>query len=263
MTKTKNAEAYPDANEASGEQVINFGKLLSKSTPFTHGKFWLVGMTPLICHAWSFKAREEMLQKQVGAVKRGKEKRDPQADFVDSLYEIGVDKKTGRKCYGFPAMGIKNAVLSVSHKDKGVPRSTVMQSLWIDAPIVRTRPALAQAICDMPLLRIHGSDPEMREDMVKIGAGLNKVASLAYRGQFRHWAMPIKVRFNAVTLPVDSLIFLLQEAGLSTGIGEWRNERKGTFGAFRIAFPDEAEAWEAYADGNGPLPVTTNLDEAA
>lgn len=222
--------------------------LLSNKAAFKRFSVWLVGETPLIVHAWSEKARREMLSKQVKATKGGKEARDPQADFVSSLYEMsdGV--------YGFPAMGVKNCILSAAHKDKGIARTGVMAALWIDAEMVRTRPALAGAICDMPLVRIWGSDPEMREDMVKIGAGLNKTANLAYRAQFTTWAIRITGRFNTTILTPEALAFLIQDAGMSSGLGEWRNERKGLFGAFRLADEAEEQAWDAYAAG-GPLPL--------
>src|SRR5216684_2446740 len=142
---------------------VNLSAILSKKAIFQSFKIWIVGDTPLITHAWSQKAKLEMLSKQVKATKGGKEARDPQADYVSSLYEMGDGS------FGFPATGFKNAVLSSAHKDKGIPRSTVMSALWIDAQMVRTRPALAGAICDMPLVRIWGGDPEMRDDMVKIG----------------------------------------------------------------------------------------------
>jgi hypothetical protein len=198
-----------------------------------------------------------MLQKQVKAVVGGKEARDPEADFVSSLYEMGDGN------YGFPAMGVKNAILSSAHKDKGIPRSTVMAALSIDADMVRTRPALAGAICDMPLLRIYGSEPAMREDMVKVGKGLNKTASLAYRGQFTVWAMKITGRINTAVMDENSLAFLLQEAGVAQGLGEWRNEKRGLFGAFRVASAEEEEQWEAFAAGRGPMPVGEEMRQAA
>jgi hypothetical protein len=232
------------------------GALSSKAT-FKGFSVWLVGDTPVITHAWSEKARREMLQKQVKATKGGKEARDPEADFVSSLYEMGDG------AYGFPAMGVKNCILSSAHKDKGIPRSAVMAGLWIDADMVRTRPALAGAVCDMPLIRIYGTDPEMREDMVKIGSGLNKIANLSYRAQFTVWAMKVTGRFNTTILTPEALAFLIQEAGLASGLGEWRNERRGMFGAFHLADVDEEAAWEAYADGKGDLPVPASYRQAA
>lgn len=231
--------------------------MLSKPPTFKGFTVWLIGSTPLITHSWSEKARREMLAKQTKATKAGKEVRDPEADFVSSLYEMGGGD------YGFPAMGVKNAILSVAHKDKGIARSAVMGALWIDADMVRIRPALAGAICDMPLIRIYGTPPEMREDMVKIGSGLNKIANLSYRGQFTVWAMKVSGQFNTTTLTADALAFLIQEAGTACGLGEWRNERKGVFGAFHLADATEEKAWDAYAAGSGPLPVPASYKMAA
>jgi hypothetical protein len=129
-----------------------------------------------------------------------------------------------------------------------------MQAFWIDAPIVRTRPALSSAVCDMPLARIFAGEPEMREDMVKIGSGLKKTANLAYRGQFRTWAMRLSVRYNPTILSPEALVFLIGDAGMSCGLGEWRNERHGVFGKFHVAALAEEQEWRAFASGKGPLP---------
>lgn len=238
-------------------QTVSLAAALAKKPLFSSFSVWLVGDTPLITHAWSEKAKREMLQKQVKAPKAGKEARDPQADFVSSLYEMSEG------VFGFPATGVKNCILSAAHKDKGIPRSAVMSALWINAEMVRARPALAGAICDMPLLRIYGSEPEMREDMVKVGSGLNKTASLAYRAQFLVWAFRVTGRFNSSILNAEQLAFLIQEAGLSYGLGEWRNERKGMFGAFHLATEQEEVDWEAFAAGRGPLPLPASYQMAA
>jgi len=229
-------------------ESVNLTKFLQKKPAFSRFDVWVIGDTPLITHAWSHKAKMEMLQKQVKATKSGKESRDPHADFVSSLYPIGED------IYGFPATGVKNCILSAAHKDKGIPRSVVQSALWIDSTMSRTAAANPKAICDLPLLRIYGSAPEMREDMVKIGSGLNKTANLAYRGQFSTWALHLTGKFNASVLNEEALIFLMIDAGQSYGIGEWRPERKGPFGTFRLATAEESSAWDAFAAGSGPLP---------
>jgi hypothetical protein len=240
------------------EDVVDLGELLSSKAAYTAFRIWLVGTTPLIVHAWSEKAKREMLQKQVKATKGGRAVRDPREDFVSSLYEMGQDGK--KTLYGFPVTGLKNAILSSAHKDKGVPRSTVQSALWLNADMVRVRPALAGAICDMPLVRIYGSDPEMREDMVRIGKGLNKTSNLAYRGQFTTWAINLSGRFNSTVLSAQALAFLLAEAGTGIGLGEWRNEKKGIFGSFCVATGEEQKEWEKFASGKGPLPITEEMN---
>ena len=132
--------------------------------------------------------------------------------------------------------------MSSAHKDKGIPRYTVMTALWLNAQMVRVRPALAGAICDMPLVRVYGGDPEMREDMVKIGQGLQRKANLAYRAQFSVWALKITGRFNSSVLTAEALTFLINESGMASGLGEWRNERKGMFGAYHLGSVAEQES---------------------
>lgn len=239
------------------KSVQSLASALSRKPKFHGFSMWLVGDTPLITHAWSEKARRQMLEKQVKAPKAGKEARDPDSDFVASLYEMGDGG------YGFPAMGVKNCILSAAHKDKGVARSNVTTALWLDADMVRTRPALAGAICDMPLIRIHGGAPEMREDMVKVGAGLRKTATLAYRAQFTVWALKVTGRFNSAVLNSEQLAFLIREAGMAAGIGEWRSERRGMFGAFHLGDESEEAEWDAYAAGEGGLPLPAGYRMAA
>jgi hypothetical protein len=241
------------------EEIVNLGELLSSKAAYQSFRIWLIGTTPLIVHAWSEKAKREMLQKQVKATKGGKAARDPHEDFVSSLYEMGTEHK--KTIYGFPVTGIKNAILSSAHKDKGVARSLVQSALWLNADMVRVRPALAGAICDMPLVRIYGSAPEMREDMVRIGKGLQKTSNLAYRGQFTTWAILLSGKFNATVLSAQALAFLMDEAGTGIGLGEWRNEKKGIFGSFRLATAEEQKEWEKFASGKGPLPVTAEMAE--
>lgn len=223
--------------------------VLSKEATFKKFSMWLIGDTPLIVHAWSHKAKREMLEKQVKATKPGKEARDPDRDFVDSLYTMGEG------VFGFPVTGVKNAILSAAHKDKGIARTGVKAALYLNAEWVRVGPAKAGAICDMPLVRIWGSEPEMREDMVRIGAGLQKTANLAYRGQFTTWGLRIVGEYNTTVLKDEVLAFLVNEAGRSAGLGEWRNERNGVFGAFHLASISEESAWEAYSRGKGKLPT--------
>lgn len=257
MAKAKTKDASDVGAQITEQTSTNLSALLSKKPIFHVAQFWLVGDTPLIVHAWSEKAKREMLAKQVKATKGGREARDPESDFISSLYEMSEGR------YGFPVTGIKNCLLAAAHKDKGIARSAVMASLFLEAEMVRVRPAMAGAICDMPLVRIWSGKPEMREDMVKIGSGLNKVASLAYRGQFTHWAFKIKARYNPQILTDEALAFIIQESGMACGLGEWRNERKGVFGAFHMADAEEERAWEAFASGRGSLPIGQNYAMAA
>lgn len=257
MARSRKPAIEQEKKVERADGPISLSKLLSKKPLVSIATFWIVGDTPLIVHAWSEKAKREMLAKQVKAVKAAKEARDPMGDFVSSLYEMsdGV--------YGFPVTGIKNCILASAHKDRGIARSAVMSSLFLEAEMTRVRPALAGAICDMPLVRIWAGKPEPREDMVKIGSGLQKVASLAYRAQFTHWGIRLRAKFNPDILTPEALTFLIQESGIACGLGEWRNERRGVFGAFHLASAEEESEWERFASGKGALPIAENYRMAA
>ena len=216
------------------------------SMPIYHGfRFWIVGETPLITHAWSEKAKKEMLAKEMKAFKgSGKQARDPKADFESSLYPMGDGS------YGFPVTGVKQAIWMVAHKDKGIPREGVKQALWLNAEIVSVRPALAGAICNMPLVRVYGSQPQMREDMVRVGSGIKKVATFAYRAEFRYWAILVTGQYGDDVLNKNSLLNLTEIGGIRMGVGEWRNGRSGgIMGRFRVANQKESQAWDDFKSG--------------
>jgi hypothetical protein len=251
-TKKKSDEAAAPAPAEFLEPTL--ANLLSNRVKFKTFDFWLVGKTPLITHAWSHKAKLAMLKKQSRAV-TSKEARDPKKDFTDSMYAISRDKDGNATAYGFPVTALKKAMIAVAHKDKGTAKTDIKASLWLKHDMISVRPALVGAVCDMPMIRLWASKPEMREDMVRVGVGVSKTASLAYRGQFRRWALRLAGKYDPTVLnpaQIGSLVFF---AGVSCGIGEWRNEKDGVFGSFRmVTDPQEIADWNRFADGKGPLP---------
>jgi hypothetical protein len=247
MTKRKIIkQATTEQPDAGG--VVDLRQTLNKKLVLAGFEAWIIGDTPLIVHAWSEKARREMLSKQVKAVRAsGREARDPDSDFLNSFYPM----KGGG--YGFPVTGIKKAFLAAAHKDRGIEKTTTKSALFLDGEWTETKTAFPGASCNLPLVRIWGSKPVMREDMVKIGKGLSKIASLSYRGEFRVWAIRLTGKFNRIALKPEALRDLMDLSGIGVGVGEWRTERDGMFGAYHYASEAEEAAWNAFTKG-GPLP---------
>lgn len=249
-TPKKGSTRQPPGKVWDTNKTYNLGAIIATRQNVQVGfTAWLVGDTPLIVHAWSEKAKRQMLEKQIGAAKSGKEQRDPDDDFRNALYVISEG------VYGFPAMGVKNSFLSAAHKDKNIPRTSAQAGLWVDGQMTRLKPGREGAVCDMPLMRIYGDEPVMREDMVSIGAGFKKTANLAYRPQFTIWAIKVTGRTHPLLINPDKLSVLILDAGGSIGLGEWRAEKKGNFGAYHLATMEEEAAWEDFAAGTGPMPV--------
>lgn len=166
------------------------------------------GLAPLICHRWSEKAKKQMLDKQTKAAKLAKEAKDPEADFRSSLYPYPGGG------YGFP---------SVAFKDAAVRAGT-----YADMKMTFLRGAFH---VEGDLVKI-GGDPHSRQDMVRVGMG---TADIRYRAEFTNWTTKLPIIFNARAISIDQVVNLLNLAGFSVGVGEWRPERDGQFGRFEVA----------------------------
>lgn len=192
----------------------------------------IVGDTPLIVHAWSDKAKQMMLDAQMGKTKtKAKAKRDPFDDFIESMYWLeGKPEeatpeafeeavKNGAK-WGFPVGAIKQAANSAAYRLKWVKNQMELRGTYF----LRTDFG--------EMAEIKGCVPKMREDMVRIGMG---TADLRYRGIFEDWYMDFEMEYIASgSMTLEQIINVINAGGRVTGIGEWRPEKDGDFGRFHI-----------------------------
>lgn len=208
-------------------------------------EFKIVGDTPLIVHAWDEKAKRMMLEKQMGkAAKTKHEIKVPTNDFINSLYWLtekpqnGIDDAdaqanfdaaiaAGAK-FGFSLGGIKQSFIT------GAARG------GLDVKMTELRGAFflegATDASNFDFAEIVGPAPIMREDMVKVG-GMSKTADIRYRGEFKQWEIPLKMRINANgKYSREQLLNCVTMGGFVTGIGEWRPERDGQYGMYHLEF---------------------------
>ncbi|MCZ2076564.1 MAG: hypothetical protein LC130_16400 [Bryobacterales bacterium] len=168
----------------------------------------LIGDSPLICHAWSSKAKKEMLDKQMKKAKQAKEAKDPQKDYEESLYPLPGGG------YGFPAVAFKSAAVDACSHVANITKVEARGSFHISDEMV-------------PIT----GKPRPREDMVRIGMG---TADIRYRGEFPKWKATFTVRYNANVLTLEQLLNLFNTAGFAIGIGEWRPQKDGSYGMFHV-----------------------------
>lgn len=222
----------------TSEQVITIKPIKVKQAKIT-----IVGDTPLIVHAWSEKAKKEMLESQQKNKKDKKamDIRDPFAEFMDSLYWLTPKPEESTEesfeaaieagaQFGFPITAIKQAALSACYRAGIIPNQTGMKSAFylnaVSGTNIGTGSELALIESEEP--------PYFREDMVKIG-GIAKTANLRYRPEFRDWKMQLVVNLIDVgTFTMESIINAINIGGYMNGIGEWRMERDGDFGRFHV-----------------------------
>ncbi len=174
----------------------------------------VVGDSSLIVHKWSEKAKRQMLDKQMGVASAGKELKNPHKDYEESLYHHPDGG------FGFPAIAFKNAAVEAcTSLGKSVTKVAARQAFHVVGELVR----------------IDG-EPNMREDMVRVGMG---TADIRYRGEFKTWSATVTVRYNARVLSADQVVNLFNTAGFAVGVGEWRSEKDGSHGLFHVAVGNE------------------------
>jgi hypothetical protein len=213
MAKTaKTATRLELDPKPNGDGAPKQGRLLVELPTYDIQTFTvkLIGDAPLICHAWSRKAKDMMLAKQMGKATAGKEAKSPEADFESSLYPHGQGG------YGFPSIAFKSAAVDAcTSLGKVITKVAVRQAFHIVGDLVKIK-----------------GKPTPREDMVRVGMG---VADIRYRAEFREWSCELEIRYNARALSREQIVNLINIAGFAVGVGEWRPEKNGQFGLFHVA----------------------------
>ena len=198
------------------------------------------GDTPLIMHAWSDKAKQMMLDAQMGKAKgKQKPKKSPAEDFIESMYwlegkpeiadSMSEEEKMAAFCaaiengarFGFPVTAFKQSAISAAYrlgwsKDKVSLRGAFFIESDADG-----------------MIEIKSAPPIMREDMVRVGMG---TADIRYRGQFNNWSADLVISYNANgPYSLETIINILNAGGYTNGVGEWRPEKDGQYGTFHVA----------------------------
>ena len=186
----------------------------------------IVGISPLITHAWAEKAKKQMRDKQQRGAKAGKEAKDPNADFKAAKY---VDTK-GRDCV--PVLAFKNAIVSAARfAGKDLPMTVLRGAFFIHGD--------AKGASGEELVTLKFGECRMREDMVRVGMD---TADMRYRPEYADWSVSLTIEFNEGVISVEQIVGLVKIAGFSVGVCEWRPEKDGQFGRFDVDMSKLTEA---------------------
>ena len=172
----------------------------------------IVGDSPLITHAWAEKAIRQIKDKQAKKATKGKEARDPEADYQAAFY------RTDGGVPAMPSVAFKSAAVSACRD--------------LDMKMTEAR---GRFHVEGELIEIIG-EPRMREDMVRVGMG---TADIRYRPEFVKWSAILPITYNSTQISPEQIINLLNVAGFGVGVGEWRPEKNGQYGRFHVASDNE------------------------
>lgn len=195
----------------------------------------IVGSSPLIVHAFSQKALQIILGGQQGKVKGARDVKEPATDFMNSLHVLrpipaeGWDGKavlhdedptlvyaTGR--FGFPSSGFKQACVRAS-KSLNLRMTDMRAAFFVPGEMVEILPTNAIKA------------PTMRMDMARVANGNPDVR---FRAEFSEWEAFVPVDFDCDVASTDLIAALFRKAGVTVGIGDWRAEKDGPYGAFDV-----------------------------
>lgn len=225
------------------------------------------GLSELIMHQWSEKAKKEMLsnmqknkQSEIGPVKTKKrEDKCPVDDFIQSMYWITkkpskeaiekmdevyaklrdeTNEASGYSLYELAERAgcleeVEGARFGFPAKAfKAAAISGAYRKHW--TPDKMSLRGVFFILGDYEdLVEIKGAVPVIREDPVRVG---KDGTDLRYRGSFQNWYADLQVQFdqNGPYSPED-IINYINAGGFMCGVGEWRVEKDGDAGMFQVA----------------------------
>lgn len=177
--------------------------------------FWIKGTSPMIQHAWSEKALGQLRATSAERRKMPKEKRDPEIDANNAMYKL---KDGTAAC---PMLAVKASMIGAAHKDFGIEKTIVRKALFLPSSDYESG-LLAPLLYD---------NVEVREDIVRVG--INQT-DLRYRPEFTGWKVNVILEIDPDLINEQDIVNLVNRAGFSVGIGEWRPERGGEYGRFEF-----------------------------
>ena len=178
------------------------------------------GTAPLIQNCFSQKSMEQMLRKHMG-LSVPKEAKKPR-EVVEAAMTRNVEDKI---C--IPPTAFKKAMLEAANQIKSLKKTHLRTSIFIEGQSVP----------------ITFANWRPRLDIVKT-SGMNRQPDVRFRPEFQEWKARMVIEFSD-TLSMATVVDLLHRAG-RVGVGEWRPQKDGTFGTFRVCrhITDSKEAAE-------------------
>ena len=118
---------------------------------------------------------------------------------------------------GFPSAGFKKGIEDVA-KDKQI-------NIGFTGKAARGAIRFLEAII-----------PIKYKKMVvnKTWARIKDTPKLSVRPEFKDWSCKLQISYNPKVMSADSLLNLLNWAGSYCGLGDWRPQRGGTYGQYRV-----------------------------
>ena len=187
--------------------------------------FAIIGSGPMLVHAFGQKSFTEMLEKMVGCRQDGtpldseREPKDLEREFVDAhaFNERGDEV--------IPCRWIKAGMLTaVAASRKQLNASAMKRAVRVTgftSPILHPKTKRA-------------AKAELQHDVVRVGSWSNRTPDVRARPRYDEWMIEIVVKVITDQTPMEHVAWALSAMGELVGLGDWRTEKNGEYGFFKV-----------------------------
>ena len=203
-------------------------------------KLKIVGTGPLIYNSMSLKAMSTLF---MGAAKKtAAQKRDikhnPEEEFVDSCYINGQDGAH----LSFPSTGIKRGMATSALETEGVTKASINRGIYVVGEHIN----------------IWGK-PYMNMSVVR-SSDINRTPDIRTRAKLPRWCSEVTIRFISPTFTQNNITSLLTNAGTLCGLGDWRIEKGGPMGGYKLKETSDQKLWDELTKEEGATCQKLALD---
>lgn len=178
----------------------------------------IVGTSPLIMHRFSQKAWQELLLPKRKANRAAREqslKHDPVKEFRGALYLNRDSTRPAR--FHLPSGMIGKAIAAAAIDMPGAAKATI---------------ARLTRVVDVQI-DLYGI-PNLHMAMVR-SSDMARTPDVRTRPIFPQWAAQVGIEYVSSIIDERTISNLLGASGTIVGIGDWRPQKGGSYGCFRLA----------------------------
>ena len=174
----------------------------------------IIGETGLYMNSMSAKAKRDLLlgAARKPAAEKKEIKHNPEEEFVDSCYING----TNGSYLSFPSTGIKRGMATAALETAGVTKASINRGIYVVGEHINV-----------------WGKPYMNMSVVR-SSDINRTPDIRTRAKLPNWCTEVTVRYINPTFSQLDITALLVNAGTLCGLGDWRIEKGGPMGGYRI-----------------------------
>ena len=206
-------------------------EIFIQPTQMTELSICIKGETPLIMNRMSEKVRQELILpkgRKTAADKASTMKHNPIEEYRASPYMMDV----GPTAIGLMATSFKRAMGTAALDLPGAKKSQIGRLVFIPDHLISVY-GVPRIFCAVTRSADMARTPDVRTRLI-----------------VPQWAAILRLRFVSPILNETAIFNLLNAAGMTCGVGDWRQEKgSGSFGAFSLCSYDDTAFQEILSHG--------------